>query len=117
VSELVDPTYINSMSIEQLRRELIFELEKSFALREAFQKLPDVPRIEALVALSEWATWPRDWEKGKEMQRTHSVDVIPPNTEYEKGAGLWSILRTALIAATPATSTPPTSPDAEGTEV
>lgn len=35
---------------------------------------------------------------GKQMQRTVSMEALPPNCECELGAGLWSIIRAALVA-------------------
>ena len=95
----IDRRYIDSLTVQALRNELTWELEQKFALIEAFKELPDVAPVEALHYLSEFSTYPRDREKGKQMQREFRSEVIPPNAECESGAGLWSILRDALRSA------------------
>lgn len=94
--EHLDERYIDSLSAEQLRNELKYELNRKFAMREAFSELPEVPSPLVLNMLNDFAKFERDWDRGKRMQRDHD---IPPNTECETGAGLWSIIRPALIAA------------------
>jgi hypothetical protein len=95
----VDRRSIDSMSIEHLRNELVWEMEQKFAMMEAFKELPEVAPVPALHYLNDLSTYPRDWEKGKQMQREHSIEAIPPVSECETGAGLWSIIRAALVAA------------------
>ena len=90
----VDKAYIERRDRAGLARELTFELERIYALREAFKELPEVPPVEAMHLLSEFATYPRDWERGKKMQAA-GLD-IPPNSECESGAGLWALIREAL---------------------
>lgn len=90
----LDPNYLQQRSADQLRNELRFELERILALREAFRELPDVAPVEALHLLSEFATYPRDWERGKKMQAAGLN--VPPNSECESGAGLWALIRDAL---------------------
>lgn len=90
----LDPNYLQQRSEDQLRNELRFELERILALREAFMELPDVAPVEALHLLSEFATYPRDWERGKKMQAAGLN--VPPNSECESGAGLWALIRDAL---------------------
>lgn len=71
-------------------------------LSVAFEDLPEVPSIEVLWLLSEAAT-PRVvkglWVEGKRLQRKHGITAIPPKTELENAAGLWSLIRDAVIAA------------------
>lgn len=95
----IDERSIDGMSEKQLRDELKFELNKNFALMEAFRNLPEIANPTALWHLSDFADHQRDWERGKMMQRDASLEEIPPNVEYEVGAGLWSIIREALINA------------------
>lgn len=92
----IDRGYINRRSEDQLREELLIELEKNAALRDAFKSLPECPEPLALNALHYFADFERDWLRGKELQRTHDV---PPNTECEMGAGLWVLIRNAILAA------------------
>jgi hypothetical protein len=102
VSKFVDQTYINKMGADQLRRELVIELEKSIALSEALLELPEVPPIEALMALAHAGMNTHDPDTmaiGKALQRQVGSGAIPYKTEYEAAAGLWSIIRAALVAA------------------
>lgn len=96
----IDPKYIERRDREELARELTWELERIFALREAFKELPEVAPVEALHLLNEFSTYPRDWERGKQMQRQFGLDKIPPNSECESGAGLWALIREALTKST-----------------
>lgn len=98
---IIDEAYVNRMTPEQLRRELIDELEFTFGLMAALRDLPEMPPPFILHRLDEGATWEHH-SLGKQLQRTHSIDVIPPVSECEGGAGLWSIIRAALVAAKPA---------------
>lgn len=92
----VDRSFIDRMTIEQLRDELADELEQKFALMEAFRDLPEVAPIPAQRLLGECSTWPRDSDRGKALQRVHGSSVIPLKSEYECGAGLWALIRDAL---------------------
>jgi hypothetical protein len=96
----VDRAYLERRTKESLVNELAWEIERIFALREAFKELPEVPPVEAQSLLHEFSTWPRDWERGKKMQRQHGIEAVPPNTECECGAGLWALLREALTKST-----------------
>jgi hypothetical protein len=102
VSKFVDPTYINRMDADQLRRELVIVLEQRIALSEALLELPEVPPVEALMALAHAGMNTHNPDTsaiGKALQRKVGLEAIPPKTEYEAAAGLWSIIRAALIAA------------------
>lgn len=84
--------------VAALRRELIWEWEQKLALIEAFKDLPEIAPPEALYFLSNLAG-PGDWQRGKSLARKYSSEVLPPNYECETGAGLWVVLRQAIIAA------------------
>jgi hypothetical protein len=103
---LINWAYINEMNADQLRREVANAWEEKFALRDAFKELPEVPSVEALRFLSELADFSRDWSRGKTMQRTAERGVVPPKTEYEMGAGLWGLIRDALVSANAEVSQP-----------
>jgi hypothetical protein len=96
----LDPAYLERRTADQLRKELAWELERHLALREAFKSVPEVCPVEAQHLLSEFATYPRDWERGKQLQRIHGSEAIPPNSECESGAGLWALIREALTKST-----------------
>lgn len=89
-----------SMTPEQLRKSLRRAWEGQFAFAHALQHLPEIPTVEALrfiVDLPSVGTFPDDWNKGKELQRTHGYGVVPTKTEYEIAAGFWFRLRKGLL--------------------
>lgn len=99
LSDYVDVDYIDTLSVEELRHELKLSLAKEHALRKAFKKVLAVPDPLALNALNSLGgKFSRDWERGKAMQRNHGLEAIPPNTECEIGAGLWSRIHDALLS-------------------
>lgn len=97
-TKYVDTKYINSMTPEQLRNELTLELERKFALMAAFRELPEVAPVPALYYLSDFAST-KDWERGHTLKGKYPLEVIPPVSECETGAGLWVLLREALSKA------------------
>lgn len=100
----VDPTYINSLSVEELRRELIYALEVKYGLFFALRDAPEMPDSLVLLHLGTVAKWPEDAKVGKQRQRELGSDVIPFKTECESGAGLWERIRSGLLAKQEATS-------------
>jgi hypothetical protein len=92
--------YINSLSVEDLRRELAFQVDLHLALIKTFRKLPENPEPIALRALADLATSRRDHELGKQIQRERGLDAVPPKFEYEDAAGLWARIRPALVHET-----------------
>lgn len=97
--QFVDRDYIATLDIERLRQELTWALDRHYALRLAFLDLPEVPHPLAQHLLSEYANFERDWPRGKTLQQARDLGEVPPNTECEAGAGLWTIIREALVAA------------------
>lgn len=111
---MIDPKYVESLSIEELRREFVYFAETWYALMDALREQPEVPPPWLLNRLggSQAAKWPEDHEKGKELQRVY--DDLPPGdpsgqvrarrydipfrTECEGGAGLWWRIRRGLRA-------------------
>lgn len=78
--------------------EEIYELELADAIRD----LPHVPPIEVLKLLRTAAMGCKITgihANGKKLQNEHGVDAIPPTTEYEMAAGLWTIIRAAALKA------------------
>ncbi len=73
-----------------------------FELADAISNLPSVPSLEVLKLLRTAAMAskiPGIHADGKALQNTHGLETIPPVTEYETAAGLWAIIRTAIIDA------------------
>lgn len=94
--------YENTLTIEELRREVRRCWDKEHAFTRALRDLPEVPDTAALRLLKSAAMgWRRHdlWSIGKGLQQKLGFEVIPPKTEYECAAGMWSIIRTALLSA------------------
>ena len=96
-ADVIEP-YENTLSIEDLRRELRRAWDEKLALRNALRALPEVPPPLVMKALSSAATFPTDWEIGKKMQREFPGSV-PWKTEYQMGAGLYSRIREGLMGS------------------
>ena len=94
----VDQDYINSLSVEDLRRELTHALEVKYGLLFALRDAPEMPSPFVLLHLGTVGKWPEDSNRGKELQRQHGSAVIPYKTECEVGAGLWSRIRRGLTS-------------------
>lgn len=94
----VSDDYVNKLSVEQLRDELHDFAGRWYELVYALKTLPELPKPELLHVLGDGAVW-SDHERGKEMQHTASLEAIPPVSECEGGAGLWSVIRAALLEA------------------
>lgn len=101
--------YENTLTIEELRKEVRREWDAKHALVDALRNLPEVPDWRVLKLLSRAATFPDDASIGKAMQRVHGLDAVAPRLESEMGAGLWSRIRAGLLA----TSSSPSSPHIE----
>lgn len=87
----------DTMDIDELRRELRRAWNEREALIDALDKLPEVAALPVLRLLSDCRSTDEDWQRGKALQRTVGLEVIPPVSEYERGAGRWSIIREALL--------------------
>jgi predicted RNase H-like HicB family nuclease len=79
-------------------------LEKRvYALSSAMRSLPECPPIDVILLLvdSGYAlTIDTDIDvRGRRLQRTYGLDAIPPKAEYQWAAGLWSLIRDAVIEA------------------
>lgn len=86
--------YENTLSVEELRRELRYYLDLHYGILHALRDVPEMPSPFVLLHLGTVAKWPEDSNRGKELQRKLGLDVIPPKSECECGAGLWDrILR------------------------
>lgn len=101
----IDETYLNSLSVEKLRDELRHALEVKYGILFALRDVPEMPSPFVLLHLGTVAKWPEDNERGKKLRREGlGLDVIPPKSECEGGAGLWSIIRDAIRTARCATT-------------
>jgi hypothetical protein len=94
--------YENSLSVEELRREVRRLWDANAALTRALIDLPEVPHWRVLWLLRSAGMNTRDPDAygiGKKLQREHGLDAVTPKTEYECAAGLWSLLRSGVLAA------------------
>lgn len=96
--------YENTLSIEQLRQEVRKLWDEQQAFNQALIDLPEVPPIDALGMLASVSMnlsmnlkgFDLDLQGiGKALQRSH--EGVPFQCEYETAAGLWSIIRQALL--------------------
>ena len=91
--------YENTLSLEELRREVRQLWDREHALTKALRELPEVPHWRVQYLLSSAAKWPDDHEVGKRMQREFGLDAIAPRSEPEGGVGLWHHIRAGVLAA------------------
>lgn len=97
MSETENQPYEDTLSVEQLRREVREAWDDTDALMTALRKLPEVPPYRVLLLLSQAAKDPEDWERGKAMQRALGTEKVFPKSEAESGAGLWWRIRRGLL--------------------
>jgi len=91
--------YENTLSIDELRKEVRHCWNMQRAFTEALAELPDVPDHLALRLLVDVrGGFPEMWEIGKNEQRKHPWGTVPSKTEYEIAQGFWSIIRDAFRA-------------------
>jgi len=95
-------SYENTLSIEQLRTEVRRGWDESHTLNRALVDLPEIPDVIVLGMLTNAAMNIRGidlWGRGKRMQDGQGYNgPIPYKCEYEHAAGLWEIIRDALLA-------------------
>lgn len=89
--------YENTLSIEDLRREVRRGWDLEHDMMKALRDLPEVPSYRVLLLLSGAAKFPDDANIGKQLQATHGREVIPYKLECEMGAGLWSRIRNGVL--------------------
>lgn len=92
--------YENTLTIEELRRELRRELDDKHAFWEALREAPDMPPPRVLLYLSHAARWPEDNNIGRGYQ-IENPGTVPYKSECEGGAGVWIRIRDGLRAPTP----------------
>lgn len=98
MSSEIEP-YENTLSVDELRREVRECWNREHALIEAIRDAIEMPPPWILVFLSGAGKWPEDKDLGKSLQRKMGLAVIPPKSECESGAGVWHRIRQGLIAA------------------
>lgn len=88
--------YENTLSIDELRREVRWLWDSKRLLMNAIRDKSEMPAPRVLKDLSRAAKWPEDNDLGKTLQRHYRLDIIPPVSECEGGAGVWWRIRTGL---------------------
>lgn len=98
-----DEPYENTLSVEELRREVRRCWDRENALINALRDLPEVPHSKVLLLLSRAAKWSDDNNIGIQLQRKFGSTAIPYKSEYEGGAGVWYRIRRGMKLPRPAT--------------
>ena len=88
----------NTLSIEELRREVRQCWDREHELAKAIRDAVEMPPPWILLLLNRGAHWPEDNHLGKLLQRKLGLDAIPPKSECESGAGVWYRIRQGLLA-------------------
>lgn len=96
VRQRVRPVYEDTLSAEELRREVRQCWDLEHALASALRDMPEMPPPWVLLFLDRAAKWPEDHDLGKTLQREMGLAVIPPKSECEGGAGVWHRIRQGL---------------------
>lgn len=69
--------------------ENTYYADRYYELLWALRDLPEVPPSGVLKTLGSIGKFPEDYTEGKRIQRERGLDVVPPVTECEIGAGFW----------------------------
>lgn len=87
------------MSEDDIKDDISEGLLYEIKLSEAIRRLPEVPDLDVLwlLAMAAAAVPRHIKDRGKELQRVHGLEAIPPKAELEWAAGLWSVIRAALL--------------------
>lgn len=93
--------YENTLSIEELRREVRECWDREHAIVKALRDLPEVAPPWILLFFSRAAAWPEDNSLGKLLQRKLGSETIPFKSECEGGAGIWYRIRQGMLLDRP----------------
>lgn len=88
--------YENTLSVDELRRELRYYIDIHYGILYAIRDAPEMPPPFVLLHLGSVSKWPEDSNRGKELQRKMGLAVIPPKSECECGAGVWDRIMRGL---------------------
>lgn len=94
--------YENTLSIDELRREVRECWDRERAIANALRDLPEMAPPWILLFLDRAAKWPEDNNLGKLLQRKLGLEAIPPKSECEGGAGIWYRIRQGMLMDRPA---------------
>lgn len=93
--------YENTLSIEELRREVRECWDREHEIANALRDLPEMPPPWILLFFDRASKWPEDNQLGKKLQIKLGLDAIPPKSECETGAGVWYRIRQGMLAPRP----------------
>lgn len=94
-------SYENTLSIEELRREVRECWDREHAIISALRDLPEMAPPWILLFFSRASQWPEDSNLGKMLQLKLGLNVIPPKSECETGAGVWYRIRQGMLLPRP----------------
>lgn len=100
MSDQIQP-YENTLSIEELRREIRECWDREHAIVAALRDLPEMSPPWILLFFSRAAKWPEDNNVGRLLQRKLGSSAVPYKSECEGGAGIWYRIRQGMIAPRP----------------
>lgn len=93
--------YENTLSVEELRREVRECWDREHAIADALRDLPEMAPPWILLFFSRASQWPDDSDLGKKLQRRLGWNAIPPKSECETGAGVWYRIRQGMLQPRP----------------
>lgn len=94
--------YENTLTIDELRREVRECWDREQAIINALRELPEMAPPWILLFFSRASKWPEDSNLGKLLQRKLRLAAIPPKSECETGAGVWYRIRQGMLMDRPA---------------
>ena len=98
---MTDTPYENTLSIDELRREVRECWDREHAIARALRDLPEMAPPWILLFFSRASQWPEDSNLGNLLQRKLGLDAIPPKSECETGAGVWYRIRQGMLMPRP----------------
>ncbi len=93
--------YENTLSLEELRREVRECWDREHAIARAIRDIPEMAPPWILIFLDRAAKYPEDNNIGNMLQRKLGLNAVPPKSECEGGAGVWYRIRQGLLAPRP----------------
>lgn len=91
----------NTLTVEELRREVRECWDREHAIARALHELPEMAPPWVLLFFNKASNWPEDSNLGKLLQRKMGSAAIPYKSECETGAGVWYRIRQGMLAPRP----------------
>jgi hypothetical protein len=93
--------YENTLSLDELRREVRECWDRERAIADALRNLPEMAPPWVLLFFNRASEWPEDSNLGKRLQRKLGSEAIPFKSECETGAGVWYRIRQGMLMPRP----------------